>query len=126
MLGDTDSLWYHSNRDGAPRPLEPGLYGLSNLRLDTPWPKLVTAKGRFAEALATLPAFGAFFALLSDAETVPDDALPNTGVPLAWERLLSAIFVRSDTYGTRASTVLTRHRDGTIRLEERLFSPSGT
>ena len=126
LLGDLDSLWYLTNRDGAPRPLEPGIYGLSNLRLDTPWPKLVTARERFAQSLGALPAFGPCFELLADPETVPDEELPDTGVPLAWERLLSAIFVRSATYGTRASTVLTRHRDGTIRLEERLFSPSGT
>jgi uncharacterized protein with NRDE domain len=126
LLGDLDSLWYVTNRDGAPRALEPGVYGLSNLRLDTPWPKLVTARARFTQSLSALPAFEPFFDLLADPETVPDDHLPATGVPLVWERVLSAVFVRSATYGTRASTVLTRHRDGTIRLEERLFSPSGT
>jgi uncharacterized protein with NRDE domain len=125
LLADRDALWYCSNRDGAPRELGPGLYGLSNHLLDTPWPKLVTAKARFAQSLASLPAFGGFFDLLADPEIVPDQGLPDTGVALQWERLLSAIFVQSESYGTRASTVLTRGRNGAFRLEERRFGAGG-
>lgn len=125
LLADGQELWYCSNRDGAARPLAPGIYGLSNHLLDTPWPKLVSAKARFAEALASLPACGDFFAILADEEIVPDHALPSTGVALEWERLLSAIFVKSDNYGTRASTVLTCQRDGKLWLEERRFGVRG-
>jgi hypothetical protein len=96
-------------RQSATLP-EPGIYGLSNHLLDTPWPKLATAKASFAEALAELPAQAAFFDLLADQEIVADSHLPETGVPLAWERILSAVFVRSEDYGTRASTLLVRHR----------------
>ena len=56
---------------------------------------------------------------------MPDPDLPATGLPLAWERMLSAVFVQSATYGTRASTVLARRRGGGIRLEERRFGPHG-
>jgi len=125
LLGDGEEFWYRSNRDGAARPLNPGIYGLSNHLLDTPWPKLVSAKRRFAEALEFLPATGDFFSLLVDDEIVPDSDLPNTGVPLEWERLLSAIFVKSADYGTRASTVLTVARDGSHQLRERRFGPHG-
>jgi uncharacterized protein with NRDE domain len=125
LLADAGSLWYRSNRDGAPRQLGPGVYGLSNHLLDTPWPKLVTAKGRFIEALAGLPAFGPFFSILADPEIVPDPQLPQSGLALEWERLLSAIFVKSEPYGTRASTVLTRDRLGACALEERRFGPGG-
>ncbi len=52
---------------------------------------------------------------------MPDSHLPETGVPIEWERILSAIFVRSEHYGTRASTLLTRHRDGLTTLLERSF-----
>jgi len=123
LAADDEALWYRSNRDGAARPLGPGLYGLSNHLLDTPWPKLVTAKARMAGALEALPAFTELFALLADRELVPDASLPASGVSLEWERLLSAIFVQSPTYGTRASTVLTVDRQGTPVLEERLFGP---
>jgi uncharacterized protein with NRDE domain len=106
--------------------LGPGVYGLSNHLLDTPWPKLVTAKARFIDALAGLPAFGPFFGILADEEIVPDPQLPQSGLALEWERLLSAIFVKSEAYGTRASTVLTRDRLGACVLEERRFGPGGT
>lgn len=125
LLADTQALWYCSNRDGAPRRLEPGVYGLSNHLLDTPWPKLVSAKARFAQALDSLPAFDRFFEILADQEIVPDPQLPHSGVPLEWERLLSAVFVKSEAYGTRASTVLTWDRQSGARLEERRFGPGG-
>lgn len=125
LLADGEELCYVSNRDGAPRRLAPGIYGVSNHLLDTPWPKLATAKKRFADALRRLPTSESFFSLLADDEIVPDHALPSTGVPLEWERLLSAIFVKSETYGTRASTLLTVTREGAIRLEERSFGPLG-
>lgn len=117
-----DQLAYYSNRGGGrPRLLPPGIYGLSNHLLDTPWPKLAAAKAAFAAALAQLPATEPFFALLADSEIVPDEHLPETGVPVTWERILSAIFVRSADYGTRASTLLTCHRNGEVRLLERSF-----
>jgi len=125
LLADADALWYCSNRGGAARRLGPGIYGVSNHLLDTPWPKLVSAKTRFADGLASLPSLGGFFDLLADSEIVPDQGLPDTGVALEWERLLSAVFVKSETYGTRASTVLTLGRNGAFRLEERRFGAGG-
>lgn len=125
LVGDADQLHYLSNRDGGVRELPAGIYGVSNHLLDTPWPKLAAAKGRFAQALGQLPAPDLFFAILADREIVPDQALPRTGVPLEWERLLSAIFVVSPAYGTRASTLVMVGRDGAVRLEERSFGPGG-
>jgi uncharacterized protein with NRDE domain len=122
FVADGQCLAYYANRgDSPPRFLSPGIYGLSNHLLDTPWPKLATAKTSFAEALAELPAQAKFFDLLADQEIVADCHLPETGVPLAWERILSSIFVRSEDYGTRASTLLVRHRDGLTTLIERSF-----
>jgi uncharacterized protein with NRDE domain len=122
LIADGQRLGYCANRgDRRTRWLTPGIYGLSNHLLDTPWPKLASAKAAFAEALATLPAPLAFLELLADQEIVPDSHLPETGVPIEWERILSAIFVRSEHYGTRASTLLTRHRDGLTTLLERSF-----
>ncbi len=125
LLCDGREFWYQSNRDGDPRRLQPGIYAVSNHLLDTPWPKLVSARSRFAEALPKLPEREDLFAILADDEIVPDDDLPNTGVPLNWERLLSAIFVKSDDYGTRASTVLVCDKEGGISLEERRFGVRG-
>lgn len=125
LLADRDQLWYRSNRDGEARCLPPGIYGVSNHLIDTPWPKLATAKARFGEALSVLPGTDALFGILADREIVPDEHLPATGVSLEWERLLSAIFVQSPSYGTRASTVLLRHADGSAHIEERSFNANG-
>lgn len=125
LVGDGSALWYCSNREAIPQELAPGIYGLSNHLLDSPWPKLVTARLGFAQAMAKLPDRSALFEVLADDEIVPDNELPSTGVPLDWERRLSAIFVRSAEYGTRASTVLTRADDGQIVFEERNFGPYG-
>lgn len=125
LLGDGESLHYCSNRDGKPRALPPGIYGLSNHLLDSPWPKLVQARQRFTTALQHLPEEAAFFELLADQSIVEDDKLPQTGVPLEWERLLSAVFVKSENYGTRASTLLWQNSDGTVKLHEQSFGPNG-
>jgi len=125
LLADGESLFYCSNRDGKPRVLPPGIYGLSNHLLDSPWPKLVQARQRFTKALQHLPKETAFFDLLADRAIVADDNLPQTGVPLEWERVLSAIFVQSENYGTRASTLVWQGLDGTVKLHEQRFGPNG-
>ena len=125
LLADGNSLIYCSNRDGEPRQLTPGIYGVSNHRLDSPWPKLQTARQKFTQAIQKLPDEAAFFELLADKTIVADENLPQTGVPLAWERLLSAIFVQSESYGTRASTLLRQDAEGRIELHERSFGAHG-
>lgn len=125
LLGDGQSLFYCSNRDGEPRALAPGIYGLSNHLLDSPWPKLLQARQSFAEALQHLPAEQAFFDLLANKAIVADENLPKTGVPIEWERLLSAVFVKSENYGTRASTLVWQRSDGMVKLHEQTFGGNG-
>ena len=125
LMADGESLAYFSNRDGEARALAPGIYGLSNYRLDTPWPKLLAARENFSEALIKLPDESAFFELLGDASIIADESLPSTGVSLEWERLLSAIFVKSETYGTRASTLAWQRADGVVTVHENSFGPNG-
>ena len=125
LLSDGEDLVYCSNRDGEARSLAPGVYGLSNHLLDTPWPKLLTARQRFATALPALPDTRALFALLADDAIVADAELPQTGVSLEWERRLSAIFVKSENYGTRASTAAWQRQDGAVCLQEQRFGPNG-
>lgn len=120
---DGDSLCYFSNCGDQPRRLGPGIYGLSNHLLDTPWPKVARGKSALAEALRSLPDTEGMFALLRDDAIAPDHELPRTGVSLEWERLLSAAFIRSETYGTRSSTVIVAGADGSICFEERGYSP---
>jgi uncharacterized protein with NRDE domain len=121
LLGDRDALWYASNR-AAPRALAPGAYALSNATLDAPWPKVERLRERFAAARDDV---AASFALLADREPAPDASLPDTGLPLELERLVSAPFVCSPGYGTRASYRLTIGDDGRAELRERSFAPDG-
>ena len=125
LFGDAQSLWVYSNIEGTGRELPPGIYGLSNHLLDTPWPKVAKAKSALTEALAALPERTPLFELLHDDTQAPDHALPRTGVSLEWERLLSAAFIRGEAYGTRSSTVIIRSHQHT-RLEERTWTPTGT
>jgi uncharacterized protein with NRDE domain len=125
LLGDGQSLVYCSNRTPAPQVLPAGIYGLSNHVLDSEWPKLVKARQQFSVALESLPDKAGFFELLSDRSIAADQELPNTGVALEWERLLSAVFVQSPDYGTRASSVVLQDNKGMIKLTERSFGPGG-
>jgi uncharacterized protein with NRDE domain len=122
LLGTPRSLHYYSNRADGPRPVEPGLHGLSNDRLDTPWPKVQRATRALERELADGdPSPEALLALLDDRRPAPDEALPNTGLSRDRERMLSPIFIEGDEYGTRASTVLLIGREGTVTFVERTF-----
>ncbi len=106
LFSDGERLAIYESARRSGRILGPGIYGLSNHLLDTPWPKVQTAKSRLTRALADLSTTDALLALLRDAAPAPDEQLPRTGVSLEWERLLSSAFVRAPDYGTRCSTVL--------------------
>ncbi len=127
LLADRDSLWYASNRaDRFARELEPGIYGLSNHALDTPWPKLVKVRERFATLLASEAVdTEALLALLADREPATDHAPPTTGLSPEWERALSSPFVNFQNYGTRCSTIVAVTHAGEARVHERRFDRIG-
>lgn len=125
LAGDGDSLAVHDNDSGEVRPLAPGLYGLSNARLDTPWPKLTLARARLAEALAAMPDPEPVLALLRDDIPAPDHLLPDTGVGLEAERRLSPIFLRDSHYGTRSSAMILFGADGRASLREWTWDARG-
>jgi uncharacterized protein with NRDE domain len=127
LAGDLDTLHYYSNRNGqSSRPLDAGVFGLSNHWLDSPWPKLLRSRARLAELVATdRIAPDSLFELLADREPADLDETPDTGLPPDWERALSSPFVRHDRYGTRCSTVLLVGHDGQTTLIERRFDADG-
>ncbi|MGE4404497.1 NRDE family protein [Pseudomonas sp.] len=124
LVGDHRQLWHLHSHTGEPQPLAPGLYGLSNAGLDTPWPKLTRARAALASQLAR-PEPEHLLELLADTQSAAEHELPRTGVSLEWERRLSSIFIASPEYGTRASTALIRRADGTLDILERSFGPQG-
>lgn len=124
LIGNRQELWHYNAQETAPSQLTTGVYGLSNAGLDTPWPKLLKAKAALAEVLDD-PQPQALLALLGDPQTAPFGDLPDTGVGLATESLLSSVFIASPTYGTRASTALIVQADGSRVMVERSFGPYG-
>lgn len=128
LVGDGSRLWHlHRGRDRLLlSAVAPGIHGLSNASLDTPWPKLITARQGLATSLRRRWPEDALSALL-DATPADDAQLPDTGVGLALERLLSSPFIVGEQYGTRATTWLEWHAmNGIMQLEERRFGPGGS
>ena len=125
--------WYYSNRDAHPgRNLHRGSYGVSNHLLQSPWPKLVRLREQLRETLAHCEPHApdalhrTLMEQLKDTSPAPDHLLPDTGVGLEQERFLSSPFIRSDLYGTRASTVITVSRGGEVRVTEQTWARGGT
>jgi uncharacterized protein with NRDE domain len=119
---DASGLRYLSNRGGDLCAVPPGVHGLSNHLLDTPWPKVVHSKARLqAWIAADSDDVEPLFSLLADRRVAPDEVLPSTGVALEWERLLSPPFIVSERYGTRCSTVILIDREGHALFIERSF-----
>jgi len=126
LLGDESGFYYCSNRNGAePRRLGAGVYGLSNDTLDTAWPKVESGKAELTRLLADDPSPQALLALLADTLQASDSRLPDTGIGVARERLLSSRFIASEHYGTRASTALLVDNDGLATVWEQNFGARG-
>lgn len=128
VLGDGDTLYWYSNRgQHDPRngqPLERGrIYGMSNGLLDAPWPKVLRTKAQFASLLCQGAPEDAYFEMLADTTRAPDVRLPETGMPIELERMLSPVCIESPGYGTRTSTVVKLYRDAAPELHERVVEP---
>jgi uncharacterized protein with NRDE domain len=128
LLADEHELWYASNRaEPFARALPPGIYGLSNHLLDSPWPKLVRVRKRF-DALLQRPDVEetGLFDMLADAQPAPDDtSVPPARIPADLAEALTAPFVRHPTYGTRCSSVVLSSAASGTRITERRFDPMG-
>ncbi len=122
IVGTVKDLYYYSNADASPRKLEPGVYGLSNHLLNTPWPKVSRGLEAFSKLIDDDEiSMESSFYLLSDETIALDDELPDTGIGIEKERILSPIFIRTPIYGTRSSTVVLADAAGSLSLDERTF-----
>jgi uncharacterized protein with NRDE domain len=122
ILGEGSAFFVFSNRGGKQK-LKPGIYGLSNHLLNTPWPKVSRGK-RFLKAALNKKGNEleeALFDLLADRHIPPDSKLPATGIGLEWERVLSSIFITSPVYGTRSSTILLIGKNNRVKFVEKVF-----
>lgn len=125
VLGDRERLYWFSNRgmedERNGKELAPGIYGISNSLLDAPWPKVVRTKAQFASLLCQGAPEDAYFEMLADTTRAPDLRLPDTGIELDLERVLSAVCIETAGYGTRTSTVVKLYADAPAELHERVL-----
>ncbi len=130
LAGDLNSLWFLSNRGNGVTHVEPGVHGLSNHLLDTPWPKVTQGREELASHLDGDPSTPTLtqrlYAMLSDRSVAPPEALPDTGMGIQREKQLAPKFIAvDDRYGTRASTVIIVDRDRNATYSERSFGGRG-
>ncbi len=131
LLGDAprdgaETVYIGNQSVMPPRSLHNGVHAVSNASHDTPWPKLLRLRGTMEQwSGAGMESIEPLFDAPAAEGMISDAELPDTGVGLQLERLLSTPFIRSTEYGTRACTVLTIDHDGTLHFEERRFGSQG-
>jgi len=126
IFSDGQSLAVHESVPQVGRVLAPGIYGLSNHVLDTPWPKVERAKERLHALLDRTIDPSSVLELLRDDRPARDEDLPGTGMSLEWERLLSSAFIRGSDYGTRCSTIIRIDQGGKVYFDEWTWDVSGS
>ena len=125
LAGDVGGVFYFSSRTGSVQQLSPGIHGLSNNLLDTPWPKVERGKQRLQAALAGDFDTEAILDLLHDRDPAPESELPDTGIGLELERVLSPALIVSPQYGTRSSTAVLFDTERSVSFAERTILPGG-
>ncbi|MCK4768233.1 MAG: NRDE family protein [Desulfobacula sp.] len=123
IFGSKEELFWFSNLKNTIEKISPGIHGLSNRFLDTPWPKVASGKKALKKIISDVITSESLFSILADQSVPEDPLLPDTGVGLEWERILSPLFIQGDIYGTRSSTVMLMDKDGHIEITERTYDP---
>ena len=122
LLGSVDELYYFSNKTEGLQKLKPGIHGISNAILDAPWPKVEKSKIQLQRLIEYQKIhLWEVLNLLNDTSLAKDEELPDTGVGLNLERMLSPIFIKSEKYGTRSSTIVTVDKFNNVRFVEKAY-----
>lgn len=127
LFGHWHDLWVYNNHNDSHEKLHPGVYGLSNASLNSPWPKVNNGVKNLQHYCHTSGEISAnkLFELLQDGTKAADHLLPQTGISIEWERQLSSIFIRGEEYGTRCSTLLLVDRHQKLSWFEKTFATNG-
>ncbi len=127
IAAEHNATTFLSNRPYCARQvLAPGVYGLSNGKLDQPWPKTVQLKSFLFDWMAAgAQQPEALFDGLRE-EALPEVGERNAGPSdVPQEAPLSPIFIRNPIYGTRCSTIVAIDDLGHGLILERSFRPDG-
>ncbi|TVP54787.1 MAG: NRDE family protein [Halomonadaceae bacterium] len=130
VLDQLQALSYTSEDAACARTLEPGIHGLSNGLLNSGWPKVKAARQALGSSLSKTPEstqalHDSLISAFRNDQQATDNALPNTGIGLPLERLLSPMFICDPSYGTRATTVVTLDSQGQCSVSEQTYGPDG-
>lgn len=121
IFGNMDDLFWFTNLTNRIERIKPGIHGLSNRFLNTSWPKVESGKTALKKIMGGSISADHLLSLLNDRSRPDDDKLPETGIGLEWERILSPLFIESDNYGTRSSTVIRVDRKRNMKITERTY-----
>lgn len=121
IAGYVDNLYYYTNQKDGFIKLKPGYYSISNAFLQTEWPKTKDALQEFKQLLKQGAEDEKFFDMLANPKTYPLDELPATGLSDELEKAVSAIFIQTEDYGSRCSTVIETKNDSEISFSERTY-----
>ena len=127
LFGSINQLQVYNSFEDTAYELEDGVYGLSNASLNSPWPKLDIGRSALADycSHANILNHEHLFELLANKLPAKDEELPNTGISVELEKTLSSIFIISQEYGTRSSTILLVDNNQEVYWEERTFANTG-
>lgn len=127
LVSDGEQMAYLSNRNSNCQELPPGIYGLANAALDTPWPKIMRSKTALRALLdANNINQTSLLRLLNDRDKARVGEVQPEGLPFDKAHALTAPFIVLPDYGTRCSTTIIRNRQNTISMTEKRFAASGT
>lgn len=118
IAGTLEELSVYSNIDQTIKKVPIGISGLSNHLFNTPWPKVEFGRKELERIISKSFTTDELFQLLLNENKWPDKELPNTGIPIEWERMLSSLFIKSPNYGTRCSTVLLIDNNDKVTFKE--------
>ena len=116
FVGDREQAVYISNRGEAPQVLANGVYVVSNGLMSEDWEKTKHLRKRFTQEFlpmlqqSTITESDLQYSvwdILEDERKIIPDLLPDTGITVEMEELLSSTFIQSPIYGTRCSNFLT-------------------
>lgn len=130
LVGDnSNDLWYFTSTASGQqhiRKLPPGIYGLSNAQLDTPWPKVTLGKSRMKQLIDDAKiSHDNLLETVSDPEPAKREALQKLDMTSGMDQLLSAQFICAGTYGTLSGTTLIKEYDGKVHWREQLYNEQG-
>lgn len=129
VFGQMNNLICFDSVSKKQQAITPGFHSLCNGALDDIWPKMALGENKLANTVQSFEEspllIDGLFNLMQNTQQAKKDTLPNTGVPLDWEKRLSSIFIVSPEYGTRTTNILLQDNEGKITIYDRSYNELG-